>query len=70
MLYPDRAVNPPPFLLALLQPQQQVRWVQAPSWSIRRGQWWIQSPRLLAVLVLAVVVALVGVALYRRVRRR
>lgn len=48
----------------------QVRWERPPAGTLRRGLWWVASPRVLVGAVLALVVLTLALALYRRLRRR
>ena len=50
--------------------QPSYRWDRPPPGTLRRGLVWVRSPRVAVALVLALVVAAVAVAMYRRLRRR
>ncbi|MEI8255127.1 MAG: hypothetical protein WCJ30_05580 [Deltaproteobacteria bacterium] len=59
-----------PYLLAIASQTPDVRWIPPPRGSLRHGVVWITHPRVAVAAVLVLVVAILAVAIARRVRRK
>ncbi len=59
-----------PYLLAIASQTPDVRWIPPPRGSIRHGVVWVTHPRLAVVVVLTLVVAILALAIARRLRRK